>query len=126
MKATPEPWSPTYLDTIQGGSNHGLHLLGWTGDYNDTYNFIGTFFGAESAEWGFDDPDLFQSLSDARYADVDAQEDAVQGRERGCDGVLPGVPLASPVPSLAFTAQVQGYPVSPVQDEVYSVITFSE
>jgi peptide/nickel transport system substrate-binding protein len=39
---------------------------------------------------------------------------------------LPGVPLASPVPSLAFTEQVQGYPVSPVQDEVYSVITFSE
>ena len=47
VTATPEPWSPTYLDTIQGGTNHGLHLLGWTGDYNDTYNFVGTFFGAD-------------------------------------------------------------------------------
>jgi len=126
VTATPEPWSPTYLDTIQGSENHGLHLLGWTGDYNDTYNFIGTFFGAESSEWGFNDPDLFKSLSDARYADVDQQEAQYKAANEAVMEFLPGVPLASPVPSLAFTEQVQGYPVSPVQDEVYSVITFSE
>jgi peptide/nickel transport system substrate-binding protein len=125
-KATPEPWSPTYIDTIQGGENHGLHLLGWTGDYNDTYNFIGTFFGAESSEWGFNDPDLFQSLADARYADVDQQEELYKAANEAVMEFLPGVPLASPVPSLAFSEVVQGYPVSPVQDEVYSVITFSE
>jgi peptide/nickel transport system substrate-binding protein len=126
VKATPEPWSPTYLDTIQGSENHGLHLLGWTGDYNDTYNFIGTFFGAESSEWGFNDPDLFKSLSDARYADVDQQEAQYKAANEAVMEFLPGVPLASPVPSLAFTEQVQDYPVSPVQDEVYNLITFSE
>ncbi|WP_369373388.1 ABC transporter substrate-binding protein [Promicromonospora sp. Populi] len=126
VTATPEPWSPTYLDTIQGSANHGLHLLGWTGDYNDTYNFIGTFFGAESSEWGFNDPDLFQSLSDARYAPVADQEALYQAANEAVMDFLPGVPLASPVPSLAFTEQVQGYPVSPVQDEVYNVITFTE
>ncbi|WP_454856896.1 ABC transporter substrate-binding protein [Promicromonospora soli] len=126
VTATPEPWSPTYLDTIQGSEKHGLHLLGWTGDYNDTYNFIGTFFGAESSEWGFNDPDLFKSLADARYADVDQQEELYQAANEAVMEFLPGVPLASPVPSLAFTEQVQGYPVSPVQDEVYNVITFTE
>jgi peptide/nickel transport system substrate-binding protein len=126
VTATPEPWSPTYLDTIQGSEKHGLHLLGWTGDYNDTYNFIGTFFGAESSEWGFNDPDLFQSLADARYADVDQQEELYKAANEAVMEFLPGVPLASPVPSLAFSEVVQGYPVSPVQDEVYSVITFSE
>ena len=126
VKATPEPWSPTYLDTIQGSDKHGLHLLGWTGDYNDTYNFIGTFFGSESAEWGFNDESLFKALGDARYAPVDQQEAQYKAANEAVMEFLPGVPLASPVPSLAFTEQVQGYPVSPVQDEVYNVITFTE
>src|SRR5690606_12980971 len=58
VNPVPEPWAPEYLDRIQGTSDHGLHLLGWTGDYNDTYNFIGVFFGQPSNEWGFDDPEL--------------------------------------------------------------------
>ena len=36
---------------------------------------------------------------------------------------LPGVPLAHPVPSLAFKDDVKNYPASPVQDEVFNVIT---
>ena len=124
--ATPEPWSPTYIDTIQGGENHGLHLLGWTGDYNDTYNFIGTFFGAPSLEWGFDDPDVFSAIKDARNAPLEEQEDAYKNANEVIMEALPGVPLASPVPSLVVAPGVEGYPISPVQDEVYSVITLGE
>ena len=45
IKPTADQWSPDYLEKIQGTSKHGLHLLGWTGDYNDTDNFLGVFFG---------------------------------------------------------------------------------
>ncbi len=44
-----DQWNPNYLDKIQGTANHGLHLLGWTGDYNDTDNFLGVFFGKKSS-----------------------------------------------------------------------------
>ena len=127
VNAVPDPWSPDYLDRIQGGTDHGLHLLGWTGDYNDTYNFIGVFFGAPSNEWGFDDPALFQAINDARYvADVDAQQTAYEAANAAIMDALPGVPLAHPVPSLAFTQKVKGYPASPVQDEVYNVVTLDD
>ena len=39
---------------------------------------------------------------------------------------LPGVPLAHPVPSLAFAPGVEGFQQSPVQDEVYNTVTISE
>lgn len=127
VEATPLPWSPDYLDRIQGGADHGLHLLGWTGDYNDTYNFIGVFFGAQSNEWGFDDPELFESLSTARVATDEAEQTSLY-EEANVDIMtkLPGIPIAHPVPSLAFRPGVENYPASPVQDEVYNVITLTD
>ncbi|MBO0610474.1 ABC transporter substrate-binding protein [Myceligenerans salitolerans] len=124
VTATPEPWSPTYIDTIQGGENHGLHLLGWTGDYNDTYNFIGTFFGSKSLEWGFDDAEVFEAIDDARNAPLEEQEAAYQHANEVLMDFLPGVPIASPVPTLVVASDVVDYPISPVQDEVYHTITF--
>ncbi|GAB4085730.1 ABC transporter substrate-binding protein [Myceligenerans cantabricum] len=124
VTATAEPWSPTYIDTIQGGKKHGLHLLGWTGDYNDTYNFIGTFFGSESLEWGFDDQEVFDAISDARNAPLEEQEDAYKQANEVVMDALPGLPIASPVPTLVVAPEVVGYPISPVQDEVYNSITF--
>ena len=127
VEATPLPWSPDYLDRIQGGADHGLHLLGWTGDYNDTYNFIGVFFGAEANEWGFNDPELFEQLSTARVtADEDEQTRLYEEANVEIMTKLPGIPIAHPVPSLAFRPGVENYPASPVQDEVYNVITLTD
>ncbi len=121
-----DQWSPNYLDKIQGTPDHGLHLLGWTGDYNDTDNFLGVFFGGQKQEWGFDNPELFAALTEARG--IAKQEDQIPLYEdinRQVMDFLPGVPLAHPVPSLAFSPDVEGYQQSPVQDEVWSVITLN-
>lgn len=127
VNPVPEPWSPDYLDRMQGTPEHGIHLLGWTGDYNDTYNFVGVFFGAKSNEWGFDNPELFQALADARYQpSAEEQKAAYEEVNAQIMDLLPGVPLAHPVPSLAFKPEIQGYPASPVQDEVYNVITIED
>ncbi|PPK96038.1 peptide/nickel transport system substrate-binding protein [Kineococcus xinjiangensis] len=120
-------WSPDYLDRIQGTADHGLHLLGWTGDYNDPDNFVGVFFGKPSNEWGFNDPALFEALEDARgLPTVDEQVPAYESINKQIMTMLPGVPLASPVPSLAFAEGVKGYQPSPVQDEVWNSVTVED
>lgn len=119
----PNAWSPDYLDRIQGGSDHGLHLLGWTGDYNDTDNFVGVFFGQASSEWGFDNPQLFDDLATARgTASLDEQLPLYEDINEEIATFIPGVPLAHPAPSLAFDSRVTSYPVSPVSDEVFNLI----
>ncbi|OLT08159.1 peptide ABC transporter substrate-binding protein [Kocuria sp. CNJ-770] len=123
----PDKWSPDYLDRVNGTSDHDLHLLGWTGDYNDTDNFVGVFFGQEKPEFGFDDPELFQALADAReLTSVEKQTPVYEEINDQIMQKLPAVPLANPAPSLAFDARVESYPVSPVNDEVFNRIQLSE
>ena len=122
-------WSPDYLDMIQGdagSSKHDIHLLGWTGDYNDPDNFIGVFFGTKSSEWGFDNPALFKSLALARELPTrELQTPAYKLINAQIAAFIPGIPLAHPAPSLAFAKGVQGYVASPVQDEVWNNVTVS-
>ena len=122
-----DQWSPNYLDKIQGTPEHGIHLLGWTGDYNDTDNFVGVFFGTKSAEWGFDNPELVAALTEARGIPTrEEQVPAYEDINRQVMEFLPGIPLAHPVPSLAFAPEVEGYQTSPVQDEVWNAVTVEE
>ncbi|MBK8447148.1 MAG: ABC transporter substrate-binding protein [Micropruina sp.] len=129
VKVTPvaNKWSPDYLQVIQGGSSHGIHLLGWTGDYNDPDNFIGVFFGTKSNEWGFDNPELFNALKEARaMGDAAAQKAKYEEINAMIADFVPGVPLTHAPPSLAFAKGVQGYVPSPIQDEVWNVVSITK
>lgn len=123
-------WSPDYLDLIQGNAGtdkHGIHLLGWTGDYNDPDNFIGVFFGTKANEWGFDNPALFTALKEARgMSDAAAQKAKYEQINKMIADFVPGVPLTHAPPSLAFGKGVQGYQPSPVQDEVWNGVTITK
>ena len=54
FKVTPRsaPWNPDYLGRADAGNAGNLRLLGWTGDYGDADNFIGTFFQSPQKAWG--------------------------------------------------------------------------
>jgi peptide/nickel transport system substrate-binding protein len=122
-----DQWSPDYLDKVTGSPDHGIHLLGWTGDYNDTDNFLGVFFGQKTDEWGFDNPELFAALTEARGVPTrEEQTPLYEEINKTVMDFLPGVPIAHPVPSLAFAPGVEGYQPSPVQDEVWNMVTVSE
>ncbi|HEY4615632.1 MAG TPA: ABC transporter substrate-binding protein [Citricoccus sp.] len=127
VNPVPEKWSPDYLDRVNGSSDHGIHLLGWTGDYNDTDNFVGVFFGQEKPEFGFDNTELFQALSEARQEPVlEEQTPMYEEVNRMVSEFVPAVPLAHPAPSLAFAERVDHYPASPVNDEVYNEIKLNQ
>jgi peptide/nickel transport system substrate-binding protein len=128
VETTPvsEEWVE-YLDRTTGTADHGIHLLGWTGDYNDTDNFVGVFFGAQSSEWGFDNPELFNALAEARgVPDLDEQTGLYQDINEMVAEYIPGVPLAHPAPTLAFDPRVESYPASPVNDEVFTDIVLTK
>ena len=57
FKVTPKsaPWNPDYLGRVDAGNAGNARLLGWTGDYGDADNFIGTFFQTPAEGLGDDD-----------------------------------------------------------------------
>src|SRR6185436_17425288 len=59
------PWNGGYKTDIQQLGKADMHILGWTGDYNDAGNFVGTFFGRAKKEFGFNNPELFNALAAA-------------------------------------------------------------
>jgi peptide/nickel transport system substrate-binding protein len=119
------PWNPDYLDAVDGGSA-AIYLLGWTGDFGDPDNFIGTFFQAPLKQWGFDNPALFAAL-DAAEAEPDQakRETLYQDINRQIMDFLPGLPYAHTEPTLAFEDNVEGFVPSPVTNEDFSTVSFS-
>jgi peptide/nickel transport system substrate-binding protein len=119
-------WSPDYLDNATNG-RYGLYLLGWTGDFGDPDNFLGTFFQGFQKQWGFRDQGIFDCL-DRGEAETDesARPEIYQECNRLIMDHLPGVPYVHTKPALAFAANVTGYVPSPVTLEPFSTVTVDQ
>ncbi len=126
VEARQAPWTPDYLDTtLSGGA--GMYLLGWTGDFGDPDNFIGTFFQNQSPEWGFDEPGLRELLDEAEIeTDPATRSELYEEANRQIMALLPGLPYVHTEPALAFAPTVEGFVPSPVQEESFATVTISE
>ncbi|MCR3720955.1 MULTISPECIES: ABC transporter substrate-binding protein [Prauserella salsuginis group] len=112
------PWNGGFKDDIQKHGNHDIHLLGWTGDYGDAGNFVGTFFGREKAEFGFNDKEIFKALADAdATVDDEGQKKAYEEAAVKISEYVPAVPLTSSPPAIVVGGDVQGLVPSPLTDE---------
>jgi peptide/nickel transport system substrate-binding protein len=117
------PWSPDYLGLVNEG-RCPLYLLGWTGDFADPDNFIGTFFQTPQDAWGFENQELFDLLDEAEQeTDEDTRIGLYQQANQMIADFIPGVPYAHSEPALGFSAAVQGYAPSPVSLEQFSTVT---
>lgn len=124
VEPKPMKWTPDYTDTTRdGGCN--LYLLGWTGDFNDAYNFLGTWFDGYSAEWGFRDEEIFDALEAASIEpDVEVRAEMYKEINELVMDYLPGVPISSSPPSIAFAANVNPPTVSPLTQEKFAEASF--
>ncbi len=128
FKITPRsaPWSPDYLGLVDEGKCP-IYLLGWTGDFGDPDNFIGTFFQNAQKAWGFENMEIFDILDEAEAeTDLEAREGLYQDANRLIMDFLPGVPYVHTEPALAFAANIQGYVPSPVSLESFASVTIEE
>ncbi|MGH3037603.1 MAG: ABC transporter substrate-binding protein [Gaiellaceae bacterium] len=129
VTAQTAPWSPNYLGNVDEG-NYQLYLLGWTGDYGDADNFIGTFFQTPQAAWGTTDhpnQEVLDLLNQGEEeTDEAAREGIYQDANRAIMDWLPGVPYAHSEPALAFAANVQGFLPSPTTNESFATVSIEE
>jgi peptide/nickel transport system substrate-binding protein len=121
------PWDPDYLGRLDEGNAGHLNLIGWTGDFADADNFIGTFFQSFSPQFGFRNQEIFDILDRAEAeSDAEERERLYQEANRMIMEFLPGVPYAHSQPALGFRADVQGYVPSPTTNEEFAPVFFGE
>ena len=119
-------WNPNYLNAVDTGQT-GLRLLGWTGDFGDPDNFIGTFFRTKQPAWGPLEESIYSDLDAARAeGDLDKRTELYKAANNKIMEFLPGVPYVHTKPALAFAKGVSGYVPSPVSIEDFSKVSMSK
>ncbi|GAB3234955.1 ABC transporter substrate-binding protein [Glycomyces halotolerans] len=124
VEATPITWVE-YIPATRSGECP-LYLLGWTGDFNEAYNFLGTWFSTETTEWGFDNPDIFNGLAEAAAEpDPDTRTQHWTELNELIMEELPGLPISHSPPSIAFAPEIYPMDVSPLTQEDFSQLYFA-
>jgi peptide/nickel transport system substrate-binding protein len=122
-----QPWNGGYLDSVQVNGVQDLHLLGWTGDYNDAGNFLGSFFGAAGPEFGLtlpEDASIIEGIAKAdATVDATAHATAYQQVNRVIMEQLPGVPISHSPPAIVVRQGVDGLIPSPLTDERFLTVS---
>jgi peptide/nickel transport system substrate-binding protein len=109
------PWRPDYVKKVNEGTAGDLNLIGWTGDFGDPDNFLGTFFKTYSAQFGFRNQAIFNILAKAAAEGNFKKRVALYQRANVMImKYLPAVPYAHSRPALGFRKTVRGYVPSPV------------
>jgi peptide/nickel transport system substrate-binding protein len=122
-------WNGGYLDNVTAGK-YDAYLLGWTGDYDAAFNFVGTFFGnlkendfgTEVMPWGK------QLADDLQAADaiVDEDERAAEFErinQQIMEEYLPGLPISHSPPALVVGGDVEGVIPSPLTAEEFDTVS---
>ncbi|MGW0431833.1 ABC transporter substrate-binding protein [Micromonospora sp. NPDC003197] len=126
VNGVPRPWNGGFKDDVQQFGKHDLHILGWTGDYNDPGNFVGTFFGRGKIEFGDQSmTEMFDAIAKAdATVDEAAKKAAWEQVNRDIAAKwLPAVPVWHAPPAIVVTKDVKGLVASPLTAEVFDTVT---
>jgi peptide/nickel transport system substrate-binding protein len=123
VETTSMPWRPDYVKHVNEGTAGHLNLIGWTGDYADADNFIGTFFQGFSPQFQERNAALDRLLDRAEQEVNQAKRIAMYKQaNKLIMQNLPGVPYAHSTPALGFQRRVQGYYTSPIGTDLFKTV----
>jgi peptide/nickel transport system substrate-binding protein len=109
------PWRPTYVPKVNEGSAGDLNMIGWTGDYGDPDNFLGTFFRNFNPQFGFNNSQITGILEKALNEPNFKKRVALYQRANEIImKYLPGVPYAHATPALGAEKRITKLIATPV------------
>jgi peptide/nickel transport system substrate-binding protein len=118
------PWRPDYVKHVNDGTAGDLNIIGWTGDFGDPDNFLGTFFQTPSPQFGFRNAAIFNILAKAEREKSLAKRIALYKQANiMIMKYLPAVPYAHSRPALGFEKTVKGYVPSPVGTDPFEGVS---
>ena len=119
------PWRPTYVPKVNEGSAGDLNLIGWTGDYGDPDNFLGTFFRNFNPQFGFTNSQITGILNRALNEPNFKKRVALyQQANNIIMKYLPGIPYAHATPALGAEKKVQKLIATPVGGVWFQTATY--
>jgi peptide/nickel transport system substrate-binding protein len=124
VNARSAPWRPDYVGRVNSGDAGHLNLIGWSGDYGDPDNFVGTFFQDYNPQWGFRSAKITRLLN-AGEAEVNTAKRKLiyQQANREIMKLLPGVPYVHTRPALGMQKRVRNYFASPTGSDRFFPVT---
>jgi peptide/nickel transport system substrate-binding protein len=109
------PWRPTYVPKVNEGSAGDLNLIGWTGDYGDPDNFLGTFFRNFNPAFGASNKAIETILNRAlNEPNFPKRVKLYQQANIMIMKYIPGVPYAHATPALGSEKRVTRLIATPV------------
>jgi peptide/nickel transport system substrate-binding protein len=119
------PWRPDYVKHVNDGTAGDLNLIGWTGDFGDPDNFVGTFFKVYHPQFGFHNAKIFNILARAS-AETNLKKRIALYKQANIMIMkfLPAVPYAHSQPALGMQKKVKGYVPSPVGTDPFAGVYF--
>jgi len=119
------PWRPDYVKKVNDGTAGDLNMIGWTGDFGDPDNFVGTFFKVYHPQFGFHNAGIFNILAKASAeTNLNKRIALYQKANIMIMKFLPGVPYAHSQPALGMQKKVKGYVPSPVGTDPFAGVYF--
>jgi len=119
------PWRPDYVKKVNDGTAGDLNMIGWTGDFGDPDNFVGTFFKVYHPQFGFHNGAIFKILAQASAeTNINKRIALYQKANNMIMKFLPGVPYAHSRPALGMQKKVKGYVPSPVGTDPFAGVYF--
>jgi peptide/nickel transport system substrate-binding protein len=123
-----EPWRPDYVKHVNEGTGGHLNIIGWTGDYADADNFLGTFFQSANPQFGLTRQGahgVIAKLLDRAEAETNARKRVTLYKRiaKLVADFVPAVPYAHSTPGVAVQRRVSGYKASPVGTESFYGVT---
>ncbi len=128
VTAVSMPWRPDYVKHVNEGTGGHLNLIGWTGDYADADNFVGTFFQSANPQFGLTRTGAHKKIAlllDKAEAEVNPAKRVKLYKQinKLIADFVPGVPYAYSTPAVAVQRRVHGYKPSPVGTESFYGVT---